>query len=75
MAMTFDTRKAVKKLRNKGGFTEAAADATVDVVSDARKPLVTRDDLTSALPRERIWSIGSLVAVAAAALAAAELLK
>ena len=75
MAVTFDTRKAVKKLRNNGGFTEAAADATVDVVSDATKPLVTRADLTSALPRERIWSIGSLVAVAAAALAAAELLK
>ena len=75
MAVTFDTRKAVKKLRNKGGFTEAAADATVDVVSDAGKPLVTRDDMTSALLRERIWSIGSLLAVAAAALAAAELLK
>ena len=75
MAVTFDTRKAVKKLRNKGGFTEAAADATVDVVSVATKPLVTRDDLTSALLRERIWSIGSLLAVAAAALATAELLK
>ena len=74
MAVTFDTRKAVKKLRNKGGFTEAAADATVDVVSDARKPLVTRDDMTSALLRERIWSIGSLLAVAAAALAAAQFL-
>ena len=75
MAVTFDTRKAVKKLRNKGSFTEAAADATVDVVSDATKPSVTRDDMTSALLRERIWSIGSLLAVAAAALAAAELLK
>ena len=39
------------------------------------RALVTRDDMTSALLRERIWSIGSLVAVAAAALAAAELLK
>ena len=75
MAVTFDTRKAVKKLRNKGGFTEAAADATVDVVSDATSPLVTREDLTSALLRERIWSIGSLIAIAAAALTAAELLK
>ena len=75
MAVTFDTRKAVKKLRNKGGFTEAAADATVDVVTDATSPLVTREDLTSALLRERIWSIGSLIAIAAAALTAAELLK
>ena len=75
MAVTFDTRKAVRKLRNKGGFSEAAADATVDVVSDATSPLVTRDDLTTALLRERIWSIGSLLAVAAAALTAVELLK
>ena len=75
MAVTFDTRKAVKKLRNKGGFTEAAADATVDVVTDATSPLVTREDLTSALLRERVWSIGSLIAIAAAALTAAELLK
>ena len=75
MAVTFDTRKAVKKFRNKGGFTEAAADATVDVVTDATSPLVTREDLTSALLRERVWSIGSLIAIAAAALTAAELLK
>ena len=74
MAATFDTRKAVKKLRKRGGFTEAAADATVEVVTDATSPLVTREDLTSALLRERLWSVGSLLAVAAAALAIAQLL-
>lgn len=73
--MTFDTRKAVKKLRNKGGFTEAAADATVEVVTDATRLHVTREDLTTALLRERLWSIGSLLAVAAAAVTAVELLN
>ncbi|MXY72722.1 MAG: hypothetical protein F4Y97_06735 [Dehalococcoidia bacterium] len=75
MAVTFDTRKAVKKLRNKGGFTEAAADATVEVVTDATRLHVTREDLTTALLRERLWSIGSLLAVAAAAVTAVELLN
>ncbi|MCY3506361.1 MAG: hypothetical protein OXH41_09380 [Chloroflexi bacterium] len=73
--MTFDTRKAVKKLRNKGGFTEPAADATVEVVTDATRLHVTREDLTTALLRERLWSIGSLLAVAAAAVTAVELLN
>ena len=72
MAVTFDTRKAVRKLRHKGGFSEEAADATVEVVSDATRLHVTRSDLTMALLRERLWSIGSLVAVAAAALAVAQ---
>ena len=75
MAVTFDTRKAVNKLRNKGGFTEAAADATVEVVTDATRLHVTREDLTTALLRERLWSIGSLLAVAAAAVTAVELLN
>ena len=74
VAVTFDTRKAVKRLRNKGGFSEAAADATVDVVADATSPLVTREDLTAALLRERLWSIGSLLAIAAAAVTVVELL-
>ena len=75
VAVTFDTRRAVRKLRRKGGFTEAAADATVDVVSDATTPLVTRDDLASALLRERLWTIGSLLAVAAAAVTASEVIR
>ncbi|MCY4391732.1 MAG: DUF1640 domain-containing protein [Chloroflexi bacterium] len=74
MAVTFDTRKAVKKLREKGGFSEAGADATVEVVSEATSPLVTRDDLSTALLRERLWVIGSVLAVAGAAVTAVELL-
>lgn len=75
MAVTFDTRRAVRKLRKKGGFSESAADATVEVVTDATRLHVTRDDLTTALLRERIWSISSLLAVAAAAVTAVELLS
>ena len=75
MAVTLDTRKAVKKLRDEGSLTEAAADATVAVVTDATSPLVTREDLDAALLRERLWSIGSLLAVAAAAVTAVELLN
>ena len=77
MAVTLDTRnEAVKKLRDEGSLTEAAADATVAVVTDATSPLVTREDLDAALLRERLWSIGaSLLAVAAAAVTAVELLN
>ena len=44
MALTFNPREAVQKLRDHG-MAEPLADATVEVVEDATSPLVTRDYL------------------------------
>ncbi len=44
MALTFNPREAVQKLRDHG-MAEPLADATVEVIEDATSPLVTRDYL------------------------------
>ena len=44
MALTFDTRKAVQKLRQQG-LTERAADGIVEVVEEATNTVVTADIL------------------------------
>ena len=44
MALTFNPREAVQKLRA-NGMAEPLAAATVEVVEDATSPLVTRDYL------------------------------
>ncbi len=48
MALTFDTRKAVQKLRQQG-LAERAADGIVEVVEEATNTVVTADILRSEL--------------------------
>ena len=48
MALTFDTRKAVQKLLQRG-LPEPAADGIVEVIGDATNALVTTDILRAEL--------------------------
>ena len=48
MALTFDTRKAVQKLRQQG-LAERAADGIVEVVEEATNTVVTADILRTEL--------------------------
>ncbi len=48
MSLTFDTQKAVQRLRE-SGVVEAHADATVAVMAEATGPLVTQDYLDARL--------------------------
>ena len=71
MTLPFSSRQSVRKLRENGGFTEAAADAVVEVVEDATKELVTKDYLRAELYRAVIFLAGFMIAVAGTALALA----
>lgn len=84
MSLTFDTQKAVQKLRG-SGVEEVAAEGMVEVVSDATGPLVTADILRTEVAGLRaefhqtllimgLGLAGLMVAVAGASLAAAALL-
>ena len=50
MALTFDTRKAVQKLLQRG-LPEPAADGIVEVVEEATSPVITADRLHVELNR------------------------
>ena len=77
MALTFDTRRAFRKLLQRG-LSEPAADGIGEVVEEATSPLVTRDILRAEMAEMRadmyraFWifgtgivaSLGVIVAVA-----------
>ena len=84
MALTFNPREAVQKLRDHG-MAEPLADATVEVIEDATSPLVTRDYFDARLDarlaehradfsRALLILAGFIVAVAGASLAASQVL-
>lgn len=52
MALTFNPLDAARKLRA-NGMEEATANATVEVVTDATSPLVTRDYLDKRFAEQR----------------------
>ncbi len=66
---TFDTLRAVRKLRG-SGMDEEPAEAVVDVVGEATSPLVTREILHSEL-RGLQLRIGGMLAVATGIILAA----
>ena len=53
MALTFDTRKAVQKLLQRG-LPEPAADGIVEVIGDATNALVTTDILRAEMAHFRV---------------------
>ena len=63
MALTFNPREAVQKLRE-NGMAEPLADATVEVVEDATSPLVTRDYLDIRFAEHRAELHRSLIILA-----------
>ena len=82
MTLPFSSRQAVRKLREHGGFEEAAADAITEVVEDATKELVTKEyfdeRLRSAVSEMRaefyraiFFLAGFIITVAGASLVAA----
>lgn len=77
MALTFNPLDAARKLRA-NGMAEATANATVEVVTDATGPLVTRDYLDKRFAEQRaefyraLWIQGAgIVTINAAVVAAA----
>ena len=81
MSFTFDTQKAVQRLRD-SGVAEGQATATVEVVAEATGPLVTVDVLRAEISGLRaelhrallvlgLGLAGFMVAVAGTSLAAA----
>ena len=84
MSFTFDTQKAVQRLRD-SGVQEGQATATVEVVAEATSPLVTVDTLRAEMAGLRadvnhallvlgLGLAGFMVAVAGTSLAAAAFL-
>lgn len=45
MPALIDTREAFRRLREEGGFTDAQADAIVDILTDVDEQLATRGDI------------------------------